>query len=224
MRKDKSSIPSRLICALVASVVTAMAMPASAQTIPSLTRPQLVIGITVEGLDDDHLRLLNHLFTNDGFRRLMREGVTFENVDYGPQVDATAATAILFTGAAPTVNGITSGTVYNPITRQQRSSFFNTKENRLSPSSILVSTLADEVRLDGGGTGFVYSLSANPEEALIMAGHAGNSAYWIDDVSGRWTTTTHLSLSPAATSQTRLPRVLTPWSGSRCSLRRSTPT
>ena len=196
MRKDKSSIPSRLICALVASVVTAMAMPASAQTIPSLTRPQLVIGITVEGLDDDHLRLLNHLFTNDGFRRLMREGVTFENVDYGPQVDATAATAILFTGAAPTVNGITSGPVYNPITRQQRSSFFNTKENRLSPSSILVSTLADEVRLDGGGTGFVYSLSANPEEALIMAGHAGNSAYWIDDVSGRWTTTQYYNDTP----------------------------
>ncbi len=196
MRKDKSSISSRILCALVASVVTAMAMPASAQSIPSLTRPQLVIGIMVEGLDDDHLRLLNHLFTNDGFRRLMREGVTIENLDYGPQVDATAATAMLFTGAAPTVNGITSGTVYNPTTRQLRSIFFDPSDNRLSPSSVLVSTLADELRLDGAGTGFVYSLSANPEEAMIMAGHAGNSAYWIDDVSGRWTTSPYYTDTP----------------------------
>jgi len=149
----------------------------------------------VEGLNDDYLRLLNHLFTNGGFRRLMREGVNFETVDYGPGVDKAAAAAILFTGAAPTVNGIPGSTVYDPEKRSLQSTFIN-PENKFSPSALLVSTLADEVRLDGGGTGYVYSIAADPEDALIMAGHAGNSAYWIDDVTGQWTTTGYYTDEP----------------------------
>lgn len=195
--RNNSSFSAGLVCAIVASMVTAsvMTIPAAAQAIPPLQRPQLVVGIMVEGLSDDYLRLLNHLFTNGGFRRLMREGVNFETVEYGPEVDKTAATAILFSGASPAVNGIAGTTIYDPQKRMLQTPF-QTEDGQLSPAAILVSTLADEVRLDGGGTGYVYSIAADPEDALIMAGHAGNSAYWIDNVSGQWTTTPYYTEDP----------------------------
>lgn len=198
MRYD-SSLSSRIICTVVASLVTAsiFSVKVDAQAIPPLQRPQLVVGIMVEGLNDDYLRLLNHLFVNDGFRRLMREGVNFETIDYGPGVDKTSAAAILFTGAAPTVNGIPGNHIYDPEKRALQSPFL-TVDNQLTPKALLVSTLADEVRLDGGGKGLIYSLAADPEDALIMAGHAGNSGFWIDELNGLWTTSNFYNDFPQA--------------------------
>ena len=47
------------------------------------------------------------------------------------------------------------------------------------------------MRIDGNGPTYVYALAADPSRAIIMAGHAGNGAYWIDDINGRWASTTY---------------------------------
>ena len=80
MRKTKrTDIQHKILCAALLTLVTASA---GAQTAPK--RPQMVVGIMVEGLNQDYLELLQNYFTADGFKRLMRDGATLSNVDYGP--------------------------------------------------------------------------------------------------------------------------------------------
>lgn len=189
-----------------------MGMAAGAQTAPK--RPQLVVGIMVEGLNDDYLSLLGDYFTEGGFRRLMRDGATLSHLDYGPGVDAAAATAIVFTGAAPSVNGIPSAKIYDDKAKKGVSVMLdpatmgNFTDETYSPSAILVSTLGDEVRLDAAGTGWVYSVAPEPTQAIVMAGHAGNSAIWINNTKGTWATTTHYKDVPRAISARNYSRPL----------------
>lgn len=160
-------------------------------------RPGLVVGILVEGLDEDILRLLDAQLSPGGFKRLMAEGAVASEIDYGTRLDPVAAAAVLYTGAAPAVNGIPAAYVYQPSRHRSRpilsdsSQMGNFTADLLSPAAIHVSTLADEVRIDGNGPTHVYALAADPERAIIMAGHAGNGGYWIDDLSGRWASTTY---------------------------------
>lgn len=160
-------------------------------------RPSLVVGIVVEGLTEDHLELLRDHFGPDGFKRLLDEGVMYTDVDYGEGLDATAATAVIMTGASPSVNGIPSRYVYDPVSRLTRnifndpSSIGNFTDETFSPATLLVSTIGDEIRIDAAGTGMVHAIAADPEKALILAGHAGNSGIWINDANGKWATTTY---------------------------------
>ncbi len=178
-------------------------------------RPQLLVGIMVEGLNDEYITLLNDYLCDGGFRRLMRDGVTIANLDYGPGVDPAAATAMVFTGAAPSVNGISGAKIYDATTRRGQniltdpSTIGNFTGETLSPKGILVSTLGDEVRLDAAGTGWVYSAAADPVQAIIMAGHAGNSAFWINADKGNWATTTHYKDLPQTMSARNYTRPLT---------------
>lgn len=169
-----------------------MSFPA-AQTIE---RPRLVVGIVVEGLQPDYLRNLQDYFGAGGFKRLMRNGVVIANADYGTTLDATAATAMLFTGASPAVNGIGSALTYDSEAQrltpvlEDKESIGNFTNETYSPRAILVSTLADEVRIAGGGVTNVYAISPDPQHAVIMGGHAANSVMWINDANGNWATTT----------------------------------
>lgn len=172
------------------------------------SRPSLLIAITVEGLDAKHLALLENQFLTSGFNLLKKQGISINNISYGPGVDAAAAQAIIYTGAAPTVNGIAAQKLYD---RQKKAAFNslhdptyvgNFTNETYSPSSILASTLSDEVRIDGNAKGLVYSLAASPTQAIIAAGHAANGAYWIADATGNWASTTFYPDMPLPISNT----------------------
>ena len=117
IRKD-IPLNARLLTALLAAMV-ALGSPAvtiAAEGVSSTPpapspRPTLVVGIIVEGLNADYVDLLRSRMGSDGFNRLITQGATLRNVGYGPGIDATAATAMLMTGASPAVNGIPSDKV-----------------------------------------------------------------------------------------------------------------
>lgn len=166
-------------------------------------RPRLVVGIVVDGLEAEYLRNLQDYFGQGGFRRLMRDGVVISNADYGTTLDATAATAMLMTGASPSVNGIGSAYKYDsdahrltPVL-EDTESIGNFTNETYSPRGLYVSTLADEVRIAGGGVTNVYAISPDPQQAIILGGHAANSALWINDTNGNWATTTFYKDIPA---------------------------
>lgn len=190
-----SYLTARIVTLLVASMAVISASAATASDAGVQPRPSLVVGIVVEGLDADYVELLRHRFGNDGFNRLLSEGVTFENVDFGPGLDHQAATASIMTGSAAGVNGIPSATVYDITSKSEHSILLN-ENKRLTPANILVSTLADEVRITDDGLNQVHSIAADPQVAIILAGHAGNSAYWIDDVTGKWTSSDYYRETP----------------------------
>lgn len=175
---------------------------AIAESKPVQERPSLVVGILVEGLDEDIIRLLDNNLSAGGFRRLMNEGIVVTDIDYGTPLDPIAAAAMIYTGAPPAVNGIPSANVYQPSHHRSRpvladsAQMGNFTTDLLSPAAIHVSTISDEVRIDGNGPTHVYALAADPSLAIIMAGHAGNGAYWIDDINGRWASTTYYGDEP----------------------------
>lgn len=183
-------------------VVAATAMPGAPQP-----RPRLVVGIFVKGLSADYIDLLRFNFGPDGFNRVIADGVELRNVDYGPGIDATAATAMLVTGSAPGVNGVSASRVWNSSTRTDIPVLLDPSiagsytDRNLSPVRLLVSTISDEVRIADGGLGSVHSLGADPQMTVILGGHAGNSAFWISDSDGKWTSALHYSETPAAMSR-----------------------
>lgn len=175
-------------------------VPMKAQQLPP--QPQLVVGIVVEGLSNEYLELLRNHFTQNGFRRLSEKGVEISDLEYGTPLDATASTVMLFTGAAPAVNGIGGSTVYDRQS-QRPAPVFNDPETignftteTLSPKALGTSTLSDEFRIASGGLGYAYAIAPDPDAAIAMAGHAGNSAFWINDVTGKWSTTTYYTDVP----------------------------
>ena len=155
----------------------------------------LVLGITVEGLDENYLDLLRSRLSDHGFRLLEDKGVVLEDVLYGPGVDATAATAIIYTGATPSINGVTAATRYD-ATRRVPVPMLTDAEGNYSAKGLPVSTLADEVRVSEGGINHVYSIAPNAQQSVIMAGHAGNAAIYLDDVTGRWSVPTAYTEPP----------------------------
>lgn len=185
--KQTSQIKTRVAGAVAASLI-GLTLQAQAPA----ARPQLVVGIMIDGLSSDYLSLLESYMTDGGFKRLIQNGVTITDLDYGTPVDAATATAIAFTGAVPAVNGIGSSTVYNPELKLARPVFYDPAvmgyftDETLSPARLRVSTIADELRIAGGGLGSVYSIAPDASTAIIMAGHAGNNAAWINDVTGNW--------------------------------------
>lgn len=197
LKTNEPHLTRRLLSVLLASMVTLTVVGQ-----PPVSRPKLVVGIMIDGLREDYLDLLKGYFGEGGFNRLMQEGVMLENVNYGTFMDATAATAMVYSGTSPSVNGIPASVVYDPEHKRSfpvvldHSQLGNFTEDTFTPKAVTVSTVSDEVRIDGAGFGNVYSIAPSASQSIVMAGHAGNSALWINDVTGKWSTSTYYKEMP----------------------------
>ncbi|MGM9847978.1 MAG: alkaline phosphatase family protein [Muribaculaceae bacterium] len=193
---NKKRLTTNIAGLIIATVAT---MSLSAQP---ASRPALVVNIVVDGLSLDYINLLQDKFTDGGMLRIMREGVTITDVNYGSVIDPAAATAIIHTGAAPAMNGVASAEVYDRATRRSISFFLdpatigNFTNETYSPANLRVSTIGDELRTASQGLSHVYSISPNAAQAIVMAGHKGNSAFWINNATGNWATTTYYKDAP----------------------------
>jgi hypothetical protein len=182
---------------LVASMVT---MAVSAK------QPKLVVGIVVDGLQSEYIDLLREQFGANGFNRLLRDGVVLDNVDYGTNLDATAATAVVMTGASPSVNGIAGAMHYDLNAKRHvsvvddKKTIGNFTDETYSPHLLRVTTLADESRIAGATVTYAYSIAADAAQAILMAGHASNSAVWFNERTGNWASTTFYSEFPTLIS------------------------
>ncbi len=159
--------------------------------------PKLVIGIAVDQLRTDYLYALQSRFGEDGFKRLLTEGVVYESVTFDlDDPDATATLAALATGSYPFVNGVCGTRVYNPSTLREQSVFYDKKyignftTDNFSPAALISTTLGDELKTATNGASKIYSIAPEAEAAIIGGGHRANGVFWIDDKSGKWASTT----------------------------------
>ena len=60
-----------------------------------------------------------------------------------------------------------------------------------SPRNLRATTLGDELRLATNGRSRVYGISLKDRAAILPAGQAANGAFWIDNSSGQFTTSTY---------------------------------
>ncbi len=189
---------NRLITSVICGLVTITTV-----TQANAARPKLVVGIVVDQLRTDYIEHLRDVFGEGGFKLLADGSLMLEDVDFNVDgLDAASATAMIYTGNYPSMTGVPSSRVYDPATRTSRRALTdqgvmgNFTTDTYSPAPLRLSTISDELMIDGIGLGQVYSIAPDPSQSLIMAGHAGTSAFWLDDNTGKWATTTYYKEVP----------------------------
>lgn len=170
--------------------------------------PRLIVGITIDQLRTDYLQALKSKLTHGGFLRLMEEGLFFENITFElNNPDATSAIATLATGSYPYQNGITSRFIFDLQTLQRHSIFQDRNyigfatDGSWSPKALSGSTLSDELKSGTQMRAKIYSIAPEAEQAIVTAGHAADGAFWIDDKTGHWASSTYYHDFPNYVSQ-----------------------
>lgn len=184
----------RIITSLVAVLTVA-----SIQSQTTLREtPKLVIGITIDQLRGDYLELFKKTFTEKGFKRLLNEGVVYQNMKFDfPNLNEASSIATIYTGTSPFYHGIIGSKIYQPDKNSETSIFEDNKflgnytREKLSPKALRVGTIADELKLATQGKSDIFALAPHSYQAMVSAGHMANGAYWIEDYSGKWATSTY---------------------------------
>lgn len=172
------------------------ATEATAQELP--VSPRLVVHVQVEGLRTDQLRAYSKVYGDQGIQQFWKKGrvYTHAQMPHVP-VDRASAVATLMTGAPPAMHGIISEKWFDTETLHPVGAVDDTKymgnytDDTTSPKYLIAETYTDALKVQTQGEGLVYSIAPWRDAAVLAAGHAANGAYWIDDNSGNWCSTTY---------------------------------
>src|ERR1017187_10901339 len=165
------------------------------------SKPKLIVGLVVDQMRWDFLYRYADLYSDEGFKRLLKEGFSCENtlVPYAPTVTACGHSCI-YTGSVPAIAGITGNNwwdkySYKEVYCTEDSNFSSvgsmSNAGKMSPNNLLVTTVTDELRLATNFRSKVIGIAIKDRGAILPAGHTANAAYWYDDQSGNWITSNY---------------------------------
>lgn len=187
------------ILALTFSGLQAQPMPAT---------PKLVVTLTIDQLRTDYMEAFSSLYGEKGFKRLLREAKVFSQAQFPfDETDRASAIATLYTGTTPSMHGIIASTWMDTQTLRPRNCvddpdfMGNYTDENSSASQLLTSTLSDELKIATRNRALVYSISPFRDAAILAAGHAGNGAFWLNKMTGKWCSTTYYNDFPWWISQ-----------------------
>ncbi|WP_461450981.1 alkaline phosphatase PafA [Mucilaginibacter sp.] len=180
-------------------MVVAAPAPVAAST--GIPRPKLVVGIVVDQMRWDYLYRYYDRYQSNGFKRLLNEGFSCENtqLNYIPTFTGPGHSCI-YTGSVPAIHGI-AGNDYiiqatgKPMYCAQDTSVqtvgSDSKAGQMSPRNLLVTTVTDELKLATNFRSKVIGIALKDRGGILPAGHSANAAYWFDDKTGNWITSTY---------------------------------
>lgn len=152
--------------------------------------PRLVVNVTIDQLRSDYVEAFSNFYSRYGFKRLLDEGLVYDGATYPFfPVDCSSASASISTGATPFFNGIIGDSWLDRKSLQPTSSVDDGK-GYYSADKIRTSTIGDELKVSSNGQALVYSFAANSKSAILLAGHAADGCYWLDQ-NGLWTTSSY---------------------------------
>jgi predicted AlkP superfamily pyrophosphatase or phosphodiesterase len=165
------------------------------------TKPKLIVGLVIDQMRWDNLYRYADQYSDNGFKRLLREGFSCENtmIPYTPTVTACGHTSI-YTGSVPAITGITGNNwwdqdankeVYCTEDSNYTTVGSSTKAGQMSPDRMLVTTITDELRLATNFKSKVIGIALKDRGAILPAGHSANAAYWYDGDNGNWITSSY---------------------------------
>ena len=162
-------------------------------------RPKLVVGIVIDQMRWDYLHRFYDRFTDGGFKRLMNEGFSCDNtmLNYIPTVTAIGHSCI-YTGSVPSIHGIAGNNFYKDGQKvyctddaSVESVGTDSDDGKMSPRNLLVTTVGDELKLATNFRSKVIGVSLKDRASILPAGHTADGAYWFDDKTGRFITSTY---------------------------------
>lgn len=162
--------------------------------------PRLVVSIVVDQMRYDYLYRYWDDYGDDGFRRLLNEGFSFDNAsfDYAPTYTGPGHASI-HTGTTPSQHGIIGNAWY--LRDEDRTTYVvedssaepvgtESAAGRMSPKWLLASTLSDELRLHTNNRSRAVAFSLKDRGAILAAGRLGD-AYWFEPRAGMIISSNH---------------------------------
>src|SRR6476660_5495970 len=165
-------------------------------------RPKLVVCIVVDQMRWDFLYRYYDRYGSGGFKRLLNDGFSCENtmINYLPSFTAVGHTTI-FTGSVPSLDGLTGNDWIEQLTGKpvyctadstvQALGNASAIDGKMSPRNLLVSTITDELRIATNFQSKVVGVSLKDRAAILPTGHMANAAFWLDDETGHFITSTY---------------------------------
>jgi len=168
-------------------------------------KPKLVIGIVVEQMRYEYLTRFWDKFGEQGFKKLIQNGTSCLNANIDYMYSQTLpGCATIATGANPAQHGIIGDEWYdrikNKVTAATAGEITATlsdaeRDKNYTPAKLSVSTIGDELKL-ANRFSRVLSISMDPSSAVLLAGHNAEGAYWMDEQTGEWVTSSYYRSKP----------------------------
>jgi arylsulfatase A-like enzyme len=169
-----------------------------AQNIP---KPKLVVGIVVDQMRYDYLKRFDSKYSQNGFKRLLKNGYSLNNThfNYIPTYTAVGHTSI-YTGTTPFYHGIISNNWYDKYLKKSiycvdddnYATVGTQKGGHKSPYRMQSTTITDQLHLAQQMHGKTIGISIKDRSAILPAGHTANAAYWFQGKNdGKFITSTY---------------------------------
>ena len=202
--------PQRWLACLALAALTGLPIAAAAV---EPQNPRLVLQITVDQFRGDYLHRYRHLMGEDGFRRLINNGLWYADAHHRhANTETVVGHTTLATGTDPAVHGMVANVWYD---RQAGTQVYNVQDadhplvgaagvdaeteidptqkaattQGRSPRAIATTTISDEIAMHFGDDAKIFGVSVKDRGAITLAGHAG-TAYWFSKSDGRMVTST----------------------------------
>ncbi len=161
-------------------------------------KPKLIVGLVIDQMRWDYLHRYEKRYSKNGFKRLLRQGYSFDQtyLSYMPSLTAIGHASI-FTGSVPAIHGIVGNEWYDQQTGKMKycvedslvhSVGTTSNAGKMSPRNLLATTITDELLLATNFRSKVIGISLKDRAAILPAGHRPTGAFWIDDTSGDFVT------------------------------------
>jgi predicted AlkP superfamily pyrophosphatase or phosphodiesterase len=218
-------------------LVLVLPAPSSARADAYHAKPKLVVILVIDQFRGDYLeRYRDALTTPNGFNLFLKRGAYFSSCYYDYANTKTApGHATIGTGAYTDGHGISSNEWWD-LSRNTDRVISSVEDERYrmvgtfddlpallpppapapndprigaSPINLKATTLGDEVRLATQGKAKLYGISLKDRAAILPSGQTANGAFWIDNSSGRFVTSTYYmaKLPEWATKFNKGPRI-----------------
>ncbi len=162
--------------------------------------PKLILGIVADQFRYDYLARFRGDFTA-GFARFYERGAVFTStyLEHAPTVTGIGHATFL-TGATPALSGIVGNDWYDREVRKPVNCTSDPTVHLLggqpglagaSPRRLLVTTVGDELKLARRGKPRLIGISLKDRGAILPAGHTADGAYWFDDKTGNFVSSTY---------------------------------
>jgi len=168
-------------------------------------KPRLIVGIVVEQMRYEYIYRYWDKFGDNGFKKLLLNGASCKNVHADYLLTQTSpGCATISTGTNPCSHGIIADEWYDRVKEKTvkatsdettRIILGADKDNTGSPARLCATTIGDELRTVSPSSK-VISISLNSNAAILLGGHKADAAYWMDEITGDWTTSTYYRQAP----------------------------
>jgi predicted AlkP superfamily pyrophosphatase or phosphodiesterase len=167
------------------------------------TTPKLIVFISIDQFRYDYPTRFARYFGKDGFNFLLERGANFVNCQYAHSSTETAVGhAVMMSGRHPGSTGIVANYWYD---RQEYMRVYAAEDTSASvlgvqqksirdgrsPLKFKGMNLGDLLRNKTENKSKVFGVSVKDRSAIYMAGKKPNSAYWMDEIDGGFTTSSY---------------------------------